>query len=160
MRSDQSVWAGPEILDNYLYFPRQWEPWAVSCTVRALTSPLFSLPSKVWSEERKTRANVGQRETSTPRSFRYGCFDNCKQTQREILGILALSYNHIIATTVLTDRQRSKSVSRYAKILEVLQCVQFYSKIWGKIFRLYGSLARRFLCIYNIGQAAVLNASS
>ena len=98
--------------------------------MRALSSVLHCQGPHLSSpEERKTRANVGQRETSTPRSFRYGCFDNCKQTQREILGILALSYNHIIATTVLTDRQRSKSVSRYAKILEVLQCVQFYSKI-------------------------------
>ena len=78
----------------------------MSRTVGALTSPLFSRPSKVWSEERKTRANVGQRETSTPRSFRYGCFDNCKQTQREILGILALSDNHIIAIPLhsLTDK--------------------------------------------------------
>ena len=75
------AWAGPEIRDNNLYFPR---PWAVSCCQGPhLSSPLSPGPAKcgVKTEETKTAANVGQRETSTPRSFRYGCFDNCKQTQ-------------------------------------------------------------------------------
>ena len=91
--------------------------------VRALTSPLLS---RVRRQKQRLMLDKGR-----PRHLALSvtaALIIVNKHKGEILGILALSYDHT-ATTALTKGRRRKSVGRYAKILDILESVQFDGKI-------------------------------